>query len=118
MVANILDIAEEMEQLHTKPYRSKYPGVRSGRADDNWHGVNNWKSRPPQPPVGTLYNGFVLGFSGQRELYLVMNNTKRPFPNFDTFIKMGYDLDMVLKFRVNKDSQWYIPTGEKLPSLV
>lgn len=48
---------------------------------------------------------------------MIMNDTKRPFPNFDTFVKMGYDLDMVLKYRVNKDREWYIPTGEPLPAL-
>eukprot|EP00597_Dinobryon_sp_UTEXLB2267_P000119 CAMPEP_0170056928 /NCGR_PEP_ID=MMETSP0019_2-20121128/136_1 /TAXON_ID=98059 /ORGANISM="Dinobryon sp., Strain UTEXLB2267" /LENGTH=426 /DNA_ID=CAMNT_0010261529 /DNA_START=783 /DNA_END=2060 /DNA_ORIENTATION=- len=105
IVGNVLEVAMEMEVLHNKPYRTHYPGVRTGRADDNWHGVN-WKGRPPQPPVGSLFNGYLLGYNGQKELYLVMNNTKRPFPNFDTFKKMGYDLDMVLKYRPNKDMEW------------
>jgi hypothetical protein len=67
--------------------------------------------------VGYLFNGFVMGFNGQKEIYLISNNTKRAFPNLDTFVKMGYDMDMVLRYRVNKDREWYIPTGDPLPSL-
>ena len=48
---NVLELALEMETLHTKPYRWMYPAVRAeGRADDAWHGVN-WRGRPEQPPV-------------------------------------------------------------------
>lgn len=51
----MLELALEMEALHVKPYRTMYPAVRTGRADDNWHGVN-WRGRPAQPPVGPAFH--------------------------------------------------------------
>ena len=74
MVGNVLELALEMEALHVKPYRTMYPAVRTGRADDNWHGVN-WRGRPAQPPVGPAFHSLkntALASSETFFLFLVL----------------------------------------------
>ncbi len=117
MVGNILDLAELMEARHVKPYRKDYPECFIGKADDNFHNVRNWHLRGPRPPIGSIYNNFVFSFPPGREIYLILNDTRHAFPNWATFVGMGYDIDMVVKCSGRHCGEVNIPTGESLPSL-
>jgi len=116
-LVSTLAIAELMETLHTKPYRTQYPAVfPEGKQDDQWHGVRTGKPPVPPPEVAAHFlNGYALAFQGARAIYLVQNGTKRAFPNMDTFTGMGFDMGMVLHFKV-KDPEFRIPDGPDLPA--
>ena len=50
-----------------------------------------------------------------RAMYLVKDGKKRPFPNYDTFLAMKYDVHYVTRLEATEFNA--IPTGEELPSL-
>jgi len=83
------------------------------KADDNWH-MPNWNNRPPQPPPGTLFNGFIMQQQGSRSIYLIENDHKREFPDMDTLVNMGFDMEMLLVYN-NKGPVGQIPDGPPLP---
>lgn len=111
---SMLELAETMQATRTGEVRSDYPHVREGREDDWWHGITGKPAAPDIPPG---YDGYMLGFHGHREIYLVVNGTKRAFPNLQTLDKMGYDLDLVLSFNPSKSTHYNIPQGPDLPEL-
>lgn len=117
ITANMLPLAEMMETLHTKPYRTLYPPVHAQGADDDyWHAVRRtWN--PDKPPVAHMYDGYAIAFKGMRAIYLAVNGTKRAFPNMDTLNAMGYDLGMLLHFTVKDEEYMGIPDGPDLPPL-
>lgn len=84
---------------------SYFPNTINGRADEEWHAQERSKIIPHgqrekyYPPIGRLYNGYALGFSGMRSLFYVINDTIHEFPNWNTFVAMGFDLDHTLHFR-------------------
>lgn len=137
MITNTLDLAELMERKNLeesmkkypekysnitaneilKPVRrNKYPPVRKGRDDDYWHTPRNMGDRPNPPPIDNIYNGFVIQFDGDDTVYLVENGKRRLFPNYHTFSKMGYDVKMIIHFKMNNEPI-RIPLGPPLPAL-
>ena len=98
-----------METFRTKPYRTMYPAVKYGKNDDRWHQVNDWHLRPPSDPVHVIYDGFVICFVNEAELYLVNNGT-RSIISLTKFHNLGYDIDMVLRFG-QKEAAKNIPIG-------
>lgn len=114
--ADTLKIAEMMETLHRKPYRTGYPPhFPEGAPDEAFHQVRT--AKPPLPDADTVahfYDGYVLAFTPMRAIYLVQDGKKRPFPNMDTLAGMGYDLDMVLRFTTKSAEYHNIPDGPDL----
>jgi hypothetical protein len=96
------------------PRRTVYPPVLQGRADDIWHSPRNVHLRPPAPPIGQIQEGFLIGIQGFRNIWLVVNGTRRSFGNYDAFLQYGLDEDMVLKYK-QRDAENNIPTGDDLP---
>ena len=52
---------------------------------------------PPIQPSTLLYDGMLLSFPPQKDIWLLHNGTKRAFPNMYVFDRIGGNLDMVLK---------------------
>ena len=103
-------LCEYAEVTRTKlniPLRraSYFPHLYVGKDDDEWHNERNSKILPfgdrekYYPPMGRLYNGYAMGFKGFRSLFYVLNDTIHEFPDWDTFVGMGFDLDHTLQFR-------------------
>jgi hypothetical protein len=102
-VIPFLEITEAMELLHEKPYRTDRPPENKIRSIDyTWHMPRDESSRPPHAEVGALYNGFVVHMEQDENKYLVYNNTRHLFPDDATMELMGFNNDMVLRFRYSR----------------
>lgn len=95
------------------------------KAWNNDHNPNRWvkqmnKKRLPYlrdyavPPIEGL-EGRVIQIQNHRELYLVLNATKRSFPDFTTFVNMNFSLDLVQMFPAKMVN--FIPVGPQLPAI-
>ena len=60
-------------QKHNKPYLLEY-------------------APPDGKTCAKLLDGRVIQGTGQREIFLVLEGSMHPFPNFDTFVSNGYEL--------------------------
>ena len=88
----------------TRPF-SSFPSNYEAKRDDVWHVqtvsliLRPDKRNGIKKNLGQTYNNYVIQCHGDPNLYLIMNGTRHRFPEFDTFVKMGYDLEQVLVFR-------------------
>jgi hypothetical protein len=123
LVVDILAVAEEMELRHLKnglPKRSKYPTHYLEGSSEEWifHNTNSAtfktkKSDHDQKTMQSLgyrYEGMVMTIKGQRDIWLIVNGTRRAFPNLNEFKNMGYKSDMIMTFQ-EEDPENKIPIG-------
>ena len=107
---NTIGLCEYAEQTRKRynislRQESYYPGLHVGKDDDIWHdrsmsGIIPFKDREKyDPPMGRLYNGYAMGFKDFRALFYVYDDLMHEFPNWETFVGMGFDLDHTLQFR-------------------
>jgi len=89
----------------TKAYKD-FPITYNGKADSTWHAVETTFILTPEKrrkgldqDLGQTYNNYLIQIHGSAQTYLVLNGTKHRFPDFDTFLGMGYDTEEVLIFR-------------------
>jgi hypothetical protein len=57
----------------------------------------------------------TIGHKSKRALYLIENQTFRQFPDFNTFAKMGYDIDLIVYLDGTAFNQ--LPLGLPLPAI-
>jgi hypothetical protein len=101
---------------------AEYQGIM--KAWNNDHNPNRWvkqmnKKKLPYlseylPPNTTLLEGRVVQFHGSKEIFLIENHQKHSFPDFQTFVDHGYDLEIVQLFP-NKYLH-VIPSGDIVKS--
>ena len=111
---DVLGLVEQMEvhrrtggldNLHLDiTYRKKvnYPKPFRAKADSTYHIhtssamlTNDKREVIEKKNIGEVYNGYPIQVQGAQTLYLVVNGTRHPFPEFETFKAMGFDLDEV-----------------------
>jgi hypothetical protein len=84
---------------------------------DRWVKVMN-KRRAPYlrayaPPRVESYENKLIQGQHHKEIFLVKEHIKRGFPDFTTFVKMGFRIDQVQV--VSIEVLHMIPTGPSLP---
>ena len=50
---------------------------------------------PPADVCATYYNGRLVQAAGQQEVFIILDGTKHSFPNWDAFVKNGWDSDLI-----------------------
>ena len=60
----------------------------------------------------SVFNDQLIQPAGGKEIFLVKNSTKFPFPNFSVFANMGFDTDQVRILPI--EIVILIPTGPSL----
>eukprot|EP01031_Cornospumella_fuschlensis_P030700 gene30700-37096_t len=95
------------------------------KAWNNDHNPNRWvkqmnKKKLPYlrhyaPPDVTYYEGLAVQGQHSREIYLVRQQRRHAFPDFNTFLKMGFGIDKVKM--VDRDIIAALPLGDPLPSI-
>lgn len=107
---NTIGLSEYVEQTRLKYSislrpESYYPSPRTGKDDEVYHDptmstIIPYDNRKKfEPPIGRLYNGYAMGFRDFRSVFYVWDDRLHEFPNWDTFVGMGFDLDHMLQFR-------------------
>ncbi len=101
---------------------AEYQGVM--KAWNNDHNPNRWvkqmnKKRLPYlhsyaAPSISLLEGRCVQFHNQRDIFLVRNGTRHSFPDFQTFVDMGFGLDLVQL--VAAKYAGLFPVGDPLPT--
>lgn len=100
LVIPFLPITEKMEELHKKPYRTNNPPEQTARnLDIAWH--NPSTQRPPTPPVGRLYNGFLVQAESDARIFLVYNDTRHQFKSIDDIRNLGLMPECAIMFPSN-----------------
>ena len=92
-------------EIVTKAYDS-FPVTYNAKADSTWHATETSfiltparRKRGLDQDLGQTYNNYVIQIHGHPHMYLVLNGTKHRFPDFETFVGMGHDVEEVLVFR-------------------
>jgi hypothetical protein len=77
----------------------------------------NWRygAGGPQPPSQTINEGDVVKVADDGAIYLIQNGHRRLFPDWDTFVGMGYSLPMVKV--ISREQLESIPLGDPIPSV-
>jgi len=85
-----------------------------GRHYYNWRygGTTPVPTPPPQPGVG---NGDAVKVADDGTIYLIENGERRAFPDWDTFVAMGWTLDRVRI--ISREQLDAIPLGDPLTSV-
>ena len=63
-------------------------------------------------PLGELLEGRLVTRKG--EFWVVLNHTRRGFPSYDVFLKMGFENDMAFPLTLAQVRS--VPEGDRLPS--
>lgn len=95
------------------------------KAWNNDHNPHRWvkqmnKRRMPYlrayaPPRPEAYEGKVIQGKGSKELFLVKAAHRRAFPDFTTFLKMGFTIENVQL--VSQEVLHVIPVGDVLVAI-
>lgn len=67
------------------------------------------------PPDASYYEGLAVQGQHSREIFLVRQQRRHAFPDFSTFLKMGFSIDTVKM--VDRDIIAALPLGDALPSI-
>lgn len=121
LVVDILDIADKMVLADNNIVRDKYPTEwAKGRQDDLWHAVGcnlgYWRPKLPAKST-TMHDGMLFKLKSGAAIYMVLNGTKRAFPNWDTFVEMGIDMSEVQIYNDDVDKSHDITSGPDLPAV-
>ncbi len=95
---------EGRTEIKYRPYQS-FPLTYDGKSDSTWHAAESSailtpeRRKPLWKALGDTYNGFVIKYNNDADLFLVINGTRHQFPDFETFVNMKYDIEEVLVFK-------------------
>jgi len=116
-----------IEHDHANKKYEEFPPTYEARMDSDWHakdftGLAKLDKRKKESYFilehsGKVLNKYLIQVHGDHAIYLVMNNTRHAFPDWNTFLQMGFDTDRVLKFHDPgklRAAERYIPTGVPL----
>jgi len=71
----------------------RYPPAKRPGEDFHWYqtncmGCGSYRAPPPPiPPAARLYDGMVVSFPPQRDLWAVVNGTRRAFPDMGASVQ-------------------------------
>ena len=57
-----------------------------------------------------FFEGSLIKMSGQRQVYIALNDSKHPINSVDTFLRHGWDFEQVIEMRYESDMK-ILPTG-------
>jgi len=124
---NALNSKYGAEHDHIAKKFGDFPPTYEGRADYDWHakdfsGLATLDKRKKESYFvlehsGKVLNKYMIQVHGDHAIYLVLNNTRHAFPDWNTFLQMGFDTDRVLKFSDPgrlRAAERFIPVGAPL----
>ncbi len=77
----------------------------------------NWRygGGTPQPPAPSINDGDAVKTADDGTIYLIEDGRRRAFPDWDTFVAMGWTLERVKI--ISREQMEAIPLGDPLPSV-
>ena len=76
-----------------------------------WWGQHVSSDGVERPPIAEQFEGRLVTRKG--EFWVVLNGTRRGFPSYEAFLKMGFENDMA--FPLTLAQVRAVPEGERLP---
>jgi hypothetical protein len=86
-----------------------------GRHYYNWRYGGGTPTPPPPPAQPGVSDGDAVKTADDGTIYLIQDGARRAFPDWDTFVAMGWSLDRVKV--ISRDQMDSIPLGDPLTSV-
>ena len=111
-----LSVCEDMEARSTAdPSRiplGAFP-VYPLSNESHWWNMHVSSNNVQRPSVGEQFEGRLVTRKG--EFWLVLNGTRRGFPSYEAFLKVGFENDMAFPLTLAQVRS--IPEGDRLPGV-
>lgn len=116
---NIIDLGLRIGDIGFKQYGADMKAWFNDNSPTHWVKMIHKKRTPYlrsyAPPNMDKYEGKLIQAPGAKEIFMVFNGTKHGFPDFNTFVAMHFDTDMVISIPHAINDQ--IPLGTVLPRI-